>query len=154
MSERKALPEGPLLAIDPGTKRVGIACMRALDIVHPVGYLDAEPKADLLEKIKQMAQDRDCVGIVVGLPVNMDGSEGPAAKWARAFGGEVEAYCALPVAFCDERLTSEGAQRALGPLELTRKQRKKRIDAVAAAAILETYLQQRDLDRKQADGDG
>ena len=54
MSEKKVLPDGPLLAIDPGTKRVGIASMRALNIVHPVGCLDAEPKADLLEKISRI----------------------------------------------------------------------------------------------------
>ncbi len=135
--------EGPLLGIDPGTKRVGVASVRAFDIVHPICCLDAEPRAQLLARIKALAEDRDCVGIVVGLPINMDGTEGPSAKFARAMADEIEAHCRLPVALCDERLTSYSAERALGPLGLTRKKKKLRVDAVAAATILETFLGQR-----------
>jgi len=137
-------PDGPLLGIDPGSKRVGVACVRALGIVHPVGFLDAEPRGRLLESIAALARDRDCVGIVVGLPVNMDGSEGPAARAARGLGREIATRSGLPVEFCDERLTSFSAARALGPLGLTRKKRKARVDAVAAATILETYLRHRE----------
>ena len=128
------------MGVDPGTKRVGLAVAGALGIVHPIGFLHAEPRAVLLKKIAAFAADRQCVGIVVGLPINMDGSEGPAAKAARALGAEVAAASGLPVAFSDERLTSFSAEQKAGELQLTRKKRKARVDALAAAEILESYL--------------
>jgi len=134
---------GPLLGVDLGTKRVGIASVNALGIVMPVGYFDAEPRAALLRQIAAAAHDRQCAGIVVGLPINMDGSEGPAAKAARAFGAELAAASKLPVDFCDERLTSFEAEHKVSELGLTRKKHKARVDAVAAAGILEAYLAER-----------
>ena len=104
------LPEGPLLAVDPGTKRVGIAASTILGTVHPVGFLEAEPREAMLRNLKTLAQDRDCVGIVVGLPINMDGSEGPAAKSARELGAQIAQVTGLPVDFSDERLTSHAAE--------------------------------------------
>jgi putative Holliday junction resolvase len=129
-----------LLAVDPGTKRVGLAVASLLGIATPVGFLNAEPKAELLRKIAAVAKDRECKGIVVGLPINMDGTEGPAAKSARAFGAELAAATGLPVDFCDERLTSFAAEKKIGEMGLTRAKRKARVDAVAAAGILEAYL--------------
>lgn len=137
------LPEGPLLAVDPGTKRVGIAASTILGTVHPVGFLEASPREAMLRNLKALASDRDCVGIVVGLPINMDGSEGPAAKSARELGEEIVRTTGLPVDFSDERLTSHAAEEALGPMELTRKKKKGRTDAVAAALLLQTYLSER-----------
>lgn len=132
----------PLLGIDPGTVRVGVASAGGLGIVTPVGFLNAEPRAELLANIAALARERDCRGIIVGLPVNMDGTEGPSAEFARRMGAEIAAATGLPVAFCDERLTSYIAQKKIGELGLTRKKRKARVDAVAAAGILETYLAQ------------
>jgi putative Holliday junction resolvase len=134
------LPQGPLLAVDPGTKRVGIAASTVLGTIHPVGYLDAEPRDAMLRNLKALAHDRDAVGIVVGLPINMDGSEGPAAKAARDLGEQIAQATGLPVDFSDERLTSHAAGIALGPMELTRKKKKGRTDAVAAALLLQSYL--------------
>jgi putative holliday junction resolvase len=137
------LPDGPLLAVDPGTKRVGIAASTILGTVHPVGFLDAEPRDAMLRNLGALARDRDCVGIIVGLPINMDGSEGPAAKAARELGALVAESTGLPVDFSDERLTSHAAEIALGPMELTRKKKKGRTDAVAAALLLQSYLSER-----------
>ncbi|GMV82558.1 MAG: putative pre-16S rRNA nuclease [Planctomycetota bacterium] len=137
------LPEGPLLGLDPGTVRVGVASASLLGTVHPVCYLDAEPRDRLLQEIAALARDRQCVGIVVGLPINMNDSEGPAAKSARAFGAEVASATGLPVDFSDERLTSYSAQQKIGALGLTRKKRKARVDAVAAALLLESYVEER-----------
>ena len=135
--------EGPLLGIDPGTKRVGIAVLNILDLVTPVGCFAAEPRAVLLKMISAAAHDRGCVGLVVGLPINMDGSEGPAARAAREFGAQLAAASGLPVDFCDERLTSFEAEHKVGELGLTRKKRKARVDALAAAGILQAYLEER-----------
>jgi putative Holliday junction resolvase len=137
------LPEGPLLAVDPGTKRVGIAASTVLGTIHPVGFLDAEPRDAMLRNLGALARDRDSVGIVVGLPINMDGSEGPAAKAARELGALIAESTGLPVDFSDERLTSHAAGIALGPMELTRKKKKGRTDAVAAALLLESYISER-----------
>jgi putative Holliday junction resolvase len=126
--------------VDPGTKRVGLAVASLLGIATPIGFLHAEPKAELFRKITAVAKDRECKGIVVGLPINMDGTEGPAAKSARAFGAELAAASGLPVDFCDERLTSFAAEKKIGEMGLTRAKRKSRVDAVAAAGILEAYL--------------
>ncbi|MCZ7648533.1 MAG: Holliday junction resolvase RuvX [Planctomycetota bacterium] len=134
------LPKGPLLGVDPGTKRVGIASATLLGTVHPVCYLDAEPRDALFRRIKALAEDRQCVGLVVGLPIDMNGGEGKAAQAARAFGAELERFTGLPVAFSDERLTSHSAEKKVGELGLTRKKRKARVDAVAAALLLEGYL--------------
>lgn len=130
----------PLLGIDPGTVRVGLAVAGPLGIPTPLGFLNAEPRADLLRKIAAVAAERDCKGVVVGLPYNMDGTEGPSAKFAREMGAAIAEATKLPVAFCDERLTSYAAEKKIGEMNLTRKKRKARVDAVAAAGILEAYL--------------
>jgi putative Holliday junction resolvase len=102
----------------------------------------------MLRNLKALANDRDCVGIVVGLPINMDGSEGPAAQSARKLGAQIEQATGLPVDFSDERLTSHAAEVALGPMELTRKKKKGRTDAVAAALLLQSYLSERKTDER------
>lgn len=137
------LPPGPLLGVDPGTKRIGVAASTVLGTIHPVGFLDAEPRAAMLKRLAALAHERDSVGIVVGLPVNMDGTEGPAAKAARELGAQIAEFTGLPVDYSDERLTSHAAEIALGPMHLTRKKRKGRTDAVAAALLLESYLADR-----------
>jgi len=134
------LPPGPLLGVDPGTVRVGVAASTILGTIHPVGFLDAEPRAEMLKKLTALARERDSVGIVVGLPINMDGTEGPAAKAARELGAQIADATGLPVDYSDERLTSHAAEIALGPMHLTRKKRKGRTDAVAAALLLESYV--------------
>ena len=140
-SARPKLPaEGPLLGVDPGTKRVGLAVAGALGIVHPLGFVGAVPRERLLEKIAALAADRQCVGIVVGLPLNMDGSESPGARAARELGAEIARATGLPVDFSDERLTSFAAEKEIESLGLTKKKRKARTDAIAAAMLLEGYL--------------
>lgn len=143
MSGTRLPLEGPLLGLDPGHKRVGVAVVGPLGIPTPIGFLYAEPRAKLLAQIAALAADRQCVGIVVGLPINMDDSEGPAAKAARGLGAEIAQASGLPVDFCDERLTSFAAEAKAAELGLTRRKRKARVDALAAAGILEGYLAER-----------
>ena len=143
MNAQPVTPAGPLLGLDLGARRVGVAVSGALEIAHPLGFLDAKPQARLLERLAQLARCKGCVRIVVGLPLNMDGSEGPAARAARALGAEIARATGLPVDYSDERLTSFAAERSLAALNLTRGKRKGRVDAVAAALMLEGYLAER-----------
>lgn len=133
----------PALGVDYGTKRVGIAVADALGFVHPLGFLDAEPRGELLKDVAALADDRQCTRIVVGLPLNMDGSDSPSARAARALGDELAKASGLPVEFYDEQLTSFDAEQKLGVLELTRGGKKRKIDAAAAATILTTWLADR-----------
>jgi putative Holliday junction resolvase len=149
MPETLIPDEGQVLAVDPGAKRVGLACGGFLGIASPLGRLDAEPAAALPEKIAALARSRGCVGIVVGLPLNMDGSEGPQARRARKLAAAL-AVAGLPVELCDERLTSWEAERDLAGLGLTRRQKKEHVDALAAMKILGSFLAVRDSRRRRS----
>jgi putative Holliday junction resolvase len=146
MDRRGTAHAAPLLAIDPGHKRVGLAASTELGSVHPVGVLDAEPRDRLLKDIEQHARLRGCAKLIIGLPVNMDGSEGPSAKASRELGEALVQATGLCVEYFDERLTSHEAEGMLAGLGLTRRQRKARVDAIAAARILQGYLDQRKQD--------
>lgn len=130
------------LAVDYGTRHIGLA-VGADDGTPPgpVGTLrgtgdvvaDAEATARAMD---EHAADE----AVVGLPLNMDDSEGPQAKLVRGFAAALESASGCTVHLVDERLSSIAAQDRLVPAELTRKKRKRREDAVAAMVILETFL--------------
>jgi putative Holliday junction resolvase len=92
-----------------------------------------------LAEIERMLAARDVARIVVGLPINMDGSEGPMADATREFARRVGAHLSLPVELFDERLTSREAEERVGPRS-RRKRRKRPLDAIAAAVILEGWL--------------
>ena len=143
--------DGPILGLDPGGKRVGVAVLSFLGTVHPIGKLAAEPRAMLLRQINALAIDRQCVGIVIGLPLNMDGSESQQSKLARKLGAEIAEATQLPIEFCDERLTSWSAEHSLQELGYTRKRVKNRVDAVAACGILSSYLEERKMRLSQSE---
>lgn len=128
------------LAIDHGLKRTGLAiCDRGENMSSPFAVL--EGKTDMvLAKIVKTIRDEEIEGVVIGLPLNMDDSEGGQAKYVRKFAKELEKLTELPIHFQDERLSSFGAEQKLQAVELTRKKKKKRLDAVAAAEILEAFL--------------
>jgi putative Holliday junction resolvase len=126
--------------VDPGTRRVGVAFVGPLALVQPLGFFNAAPREELLRKIAALASARQCVGLVVGLPLHMSGEEGSAARAARTLGEELARATGLPVDFWDERLTSAAADRSLRALGLTGRQRKARSDEVAAAMMLESYV--------------
>jgi len=97
--------------------------------------------AEAIEEIRRLAEQYQVVGIVVGLPLNMDGTEGPQAKAARDVGRQLAETTALDVRMWDERLSSFAADSALAG-RLTRKKKRARQDAVAAAVILQDFLSQ------------
>jgi putative Holliday junction resolvase len=131
---------GRWLGIDPGTKRIGVAAGRTADgIASPVAVLPAEPLEAAIEEIRRLAEDYGAEGVAVGWPLNMDDTEGPQGRLARAMACRLAEATGLDVRLWDERLSSFAADEALAG-SYTRKQRKARQDAVAAAAMLHDFL--------------
>ena len=129
---------GRWLGIDHGSKRIGVAAgYSEQKIATGVSVI---PPAGALEKIKEIAVEYEAAGIAVGWPVNMDGSEGPQAKLARAFAADLAQTTGLDVRLWDERLSSFAADEALSGT-MTRMKRRARQDAVAAAVILQDFLE-------------
>lgn len=127
------------LGVDFGSKYVGVAVGDEA-IAMPLKVLDARPDEKLLSSLKKLAASEDVAGFVVGLPVNMDGSEGPRAQASRAFVRNMERLTPLPFAFWDERLSTVAAERALIEMDVSRGKRAARIDSAAACHILQGVL--------------
>ena len=130
------------LAIDYGTKRTGLAiCDAAETIASPLTVLHGQK--ELLYKITEIVKTENVDAIVLGLPLNMSGTESSQTKLTRKFAEQLKDRLSIPVHLQDERLSSFGAEEKLAPAEFTRGKRKKRIDAVAAAEILGAFLEQK-----------
>jgi putative Holliday junction resolvase len=131
---------GCWLGIDHGTKRMGIAAGRTEDaIASPLTGVPAEPLEEVIETVRRLAGEYDAVGIVVGWPLNMDDTEGPQGRLARTMAGHLAAATGMDVRLWDERLSSFQADQALAG-SYTRKQKRARHDAVAAAVMLSAFL--------------
>ena len=129
------------LAIDYGTKRTGLAiCDRGETIASPLTVIQGQK--ELLKKISEVIEAENIDAVVLGLPLNMDGSEGFQTKLVLKFGKQLQDRINIPVLLQDERLSSFGAEEKLTSAKYTRKKKKKRLDAVAAAEILESFLEQ------------
>jgi len=127
------------LAIDHGRKRTGLAiCDPSETIVSPFAVLD-NPK-NLCSQIADIVKTESVEAVVVGLPLNMDGSQGSQAKLVLAFAEQFKKCIDIPVYFQDERLSTFWAEEKFAELKLSRKEKQKRLDAVAAAQILENFL--------------
>ena len=132
---------GKMIGVDYGDVRTGIASSDLLGLmasavctVKPGGM-----KNTALE-VARIAKEQNAVGIVVGLPKNMDGSEGPRADVVRAFVDLLRAETALPIYFEDERMTTMEANRFLSATETYGKKRKEKVDALSAELILQSWL--------------
>jgi putative Holliday junction resolvase len=138
---RAVLPEGGvLLGLDLGTKTIGTALSDAGWRFATVGHTLPRGKfARDLEALRALARERRVAGIVVGLPLNMDGSEGPRAQSARAYARNL-APLGLPILLWDERWSTASAERDLIAQDVSRKRRAGRIDSHAAAVILQAAL--------------
>lgn len=130
------------LAIDYGIKRTGLAVCDALEtIASPLKVLHGHRR--LVEEIEQIVTSENIEGIVLGLPLNMDGSQGPQARQVLAFADRLKQRLAIPIHLQDERLSSFGAEEKLQATGLSRSKRRERLDALAAAEILQAFLDQR-----------
>lgn len=130
------------LGIDYGTKRIGLAVGDDVtQTASPVTTVTAQGPLDRdADAVASVAEEYGTAAFVLGLPLNMDGTEGPQVKLVRAFGAALAARTGLDVHYVDERLSSIAADDLLRPAELTRKKKKGVQDAVAAAVILQTFL--------------
>ncbi|QFT93577.1 Putative Holliday junction resolvase [Roseovarius sp. THAF9] len=130
-----------LLGLDLGTKTIGVASSDALlSSANPVETIKRTKFTADADRLLAIAADRNAAGLILGLPRNMDGSEGPRCQSTRAFARNLAARTDLPIGFWDERLSTVAAERALIEADLTRKRRAEVIDAVAAAYILQGAL--------------
>ncbi len=134
--------EGRIMALDLGRRRIGVAMTDDAGITaHILTTIKAESAADALKKILELVREHGPVLLVVGLPINMDGSMGPEAERCRKIADEISLRSGVPVAMWDERLTTSMAERSLMEQGMRRKKRKEVIDQVAAVFLLQDYLQ-------------
>ena len=133
-----------VLAIDHGTKRMGIALSDPSGMIAlPLEFIPAEPFNNFLERLKTLIREKEVDLILVGMPRNMDGSYGPAAAKVREFIAVLKETIAIPVQTWDERLTSAQANRFLIQADVSRKNRKEKVDQAAAAILLQSFLDSR-----------
>jgi len=132
--------QGRTLGLDHGTKRIGVAVSDPLGITaQPHSTLDAGDPS-LMDVLRNLVMELGVERIVVGLPISLDGSEGPAAAAARAFAALVAESVGVPTELHDERFSTKTAEDAMIEAGARREQRKQSVDRVAAAVFLQTYL--------------
>lgn len=134
-------PGATLAGIDLGTRTIGLAVSDAgLSFAHPRPVIARKKFTQDAQALLSALEKERAAAVVVGLPVNMDGSEGPRAQATRAFVRNMEKLTALPFVYWDERLSTVAAERALISMDVSRRKRDERIDSAAAAFILQGAL--------------
>ena len=130
-----------LIGLDPGSKTVGVALSDLSRMVaSPAEHLKRGKFRDLAARLEALIKAEDVGGLIVGLPLNMDGSEGPSAQSARQFAENLAARLEVPVALWDERLSTAAVERTLIDADLSRRRRAEVVDKLAAAYILQGAL--------------
>ncbi len=133
---------GPILGIDLGEKRIGLAVSDpAASIAFPAGFVASHGRARDLAALREVIEARGIVRIVVGLPIHLDGKASPGSAAARSFANALGEATGLPVDLLDERWTSRAAERSLSETKGGRKKRREVVDSVAATLLLRTYLE-------------
>ena len=131
------------LGLDPGERRIGIAISDATGtIASPVEFIDVRA-TDHVQRIGDLCIEWEISVIVVGLPLSLDGTEGPAAIRSREFGSQIAEATEVPVMYHDERFTTVTAEQALLEGGVKRRSRTKKRDQVAAAVMLQGFLDRR-----------
>lgn len=134
-------PMRPLLGLDLGTRTIGTALSdRLRSVATPARTIRRGKFTPDAQALLAQAEQAEACGIVLGLPLNMDGSEGPRAQSSRAFARNLGHLSDLPILLWDERLSTVAAERALIEADLSRKRREEVIDSVAAGLILQGLL--------------
>lgn len=130
-----------ILALDHGSKRIGVAVSDELKMIAtPLEYIPAEPFARFLDRLRVLLREKEVELVLVGMPRNMDGSYGPAALKVQEFVAVLGAAITVPIKTWDERLTSVMANRFLIQGEVRRDKRKEKVDKMAAAILLQGFL--------------
>ncbi len=134
-------PAGKLLGLDLGTKTIGVAVSDALRYTATPLETIARTKFTVdAARLLELIADNKAVALVLGLPLNMDGSEGPRAQSTRAFARNLRQKTPLPIAFWDERLSTSAVTRMLIEADTRRDRRAEVVDKLAASYILQGYL--------------
>lgn len=142
---------GRLLGIDPGQRRIGVAVSDpSATIASPHGFVDTT-SGDPVEEIASICAHMDVSGIVVGLAIGLDGSEGIAAQRGRELGDALGRRTGLPITYHDERFTTVTAEDALIEGGVRRRDRKSKRDQVAASVMLQGHLDARKYDERDTD---
>jgi putative Holliday junction resolvase len=135
------LPEARLLGLDVGTKTVGMALSDVTrTVATPYDTIRRTKFTADAKTIRQVVETNRIGALVIGLPLNLDGSEGPRAQSTRAFARNLAAHIQVPIAFWDERLSTAAVERHLIEADASRKRRAQVIDRMAAAYILQGAL--------------
>ncbi|MEX0839183.1 MAG: Holliday junction resolvase RuvX [Parvibaculum sp.] len=130
-----------LIGVDLGTKTIGLALSDvSLSIASPLETVRRTKFAADAARLIALAAEHDAAGLVVGLPLNMDGSEGPRCQSTRAFIRNLEKLTDLPIAFWDERMSTQAVTRTLLDADASRARRAELVDKMAAAYILQGAL--------------
>lgn len=129
------------LALDHGTVRIGVACSDELGMIAtPMEFIPAEPRDQFLKRLLQILSEKRVERIIVGMPRNMDGSFGDAAEKVKVFVEWLRGATQIPIRTWDERLTSAQANRQMIQAGVRRAGRKEKVDAAAAAILLQSFL--------------
>ncbi len=140
---------GRVMGIDPGQARIGVAVSDELRLAaNPVCVIKAKSQHENAAEIARLAAEHEVREIVIGLPLHMNGDESPGSQKARALAALVEAETGLPVHLWDERLSTMAVESVMIEAGVSRKKRKGVIDKVAATYILQGWLDEWHLDRK------
>ncbi len=140
-----------LLGVDYGQRRLGFAISdEAAIIAMPLGMASVENPRQALNAVRRWVQEKQVGRVVVGLPLNLNGTRGPAAEAVEHFVGRLRAELTIPVVTWDERLSSQAAERTLIAAGLRRAKRKNIVDQLAAQIILQSYL---DANQRHRHGD-
>ncbi len=128
------------LGLDLGKRRIGVAASDELGWVHPVTVIERRGNGPDIEQVERIFREREAGAVVVGLPLNMDDSEGPAARGARRFAERLRKLLNCRVELWDERLTSFEAEQMLQEAGLDSRRRRRVVDQMAAVLILRSFL--------------
>jgi putative holliday junction resolvase len=130
-----------ILALDHGTRRIGVALSDEMKMIaSPLEYILAEPLEKVLARLREIIREKEVSLILIGMPRNMDGTYGPAAQKVKDFIASLQPHITTPVKTWDERLTSVMANRVLLQGNVRRDKRKQAVDKMAAAILLQSYL--------------
>lgn len=134
-------PYRAILGLDLGDKTIGVAVADlSRSVATPIEVIRRVKFGIDAVRLLALVADRNAAGIILGLPLNMDGSEGPRVQSTRAFARNLAGLTAVPISFWDERLSTVAAERALLEADTSRKRRREVIDQVAAGYILQGAL--------------
>lgn len=132
------------MAVDPGTRRVGVSISDPdATFALPLTVIARSEDASYIDRLVELISERQAVELVVGLPIRMDGTEGPGASEARALADTLRERLGIPVQLVDERLTTRQATAALSRAGLDSRQQRGRVDSVAATVLLQAFLDTR-----------